>query len=213
MEVTYYGRGGGADFVRTFAGATVESGELTMNNDDELTCALTYWALGVSTGSSPTAGISVADRNPWLFSDANSKLTLFGTDFARFQDFTLSVENNLQEGRYIAPDADHPSGDAKDPYELTYGNADYELSATITVDDASLYNELLSPTVGGFDATMSFARSNGDTVDITASGCNIGDGDHAIPADSEKVEVETTMTPESLTVTVTDSNSSQGYLA
>jgi hypothetical protein len=212
MEVVYYGRGGGTDFVRTFPGCTPESGEVSMNNDDELTVSLSYWAMGVTVGSSPTSGISVADREPWLFSDASSQLSLFGASFARFQDFTLSIENNLSEGRYIAPDADHPSGDARDPYEITYGNAGYELSATITIEDNALYNELVSPTAGGFTAEMVFQRPNGDSITITADRCNITEGGHPIPAESEKVEVEVTMTPETLTITVEDSNSSAAYL-
>jgi len=212
MEVVYYGRGGGNDFVRTFQGCVPESGEISMNNDDELTVSLSYWALGVNVGSSPTAGISVPDVDPWLFSDASSQLSLFGSNFARFQDFTLSVSNNLEEGRYIVPDAEVPSGDGKDPYEITYGNVDYELSATITVEDNSLYNELVNPTSGGFTAEMAFTRSNGDTITITATGCNFADGAHPIPADSSKIEVEVTMTPESLTITVDDSNSSAAYL-
>lgn len=212
MEVVYYGRGGGNDFVRTFQGCVPESGEVSMNNDDELTVSLSYWALGVSVGSSPTTGVSVPDVDPWLFSDASSQLSLFSTSFARFMDFSLSISNNLEEGRYIVPDSEVPSGDGKDPYEITYGNVDYELSATIAIEDNSLYNELLNPTAGGFQAVMEFTRSNGDVLTITADGCNFDSGAHPIPADSSKVEVEVTMIPESLTITVDDSNSSSGYL-
>lgn len=208
MEVTYYGRGGGSDFVRTFQGATPESGEVSMNNDDELTVSLSYWALGVTVGSSPTTGIAVPDQDPWLFQDAASQLSLFGSNFARFMDFTLSISNNLEEGRYIVPDAEVPSGDGKDPYEITYGNVDYELSCTIAVEDNSLYNELVNSTAGGFTAQMSFERSNGDTITITADNCNFESGAHPIPADSEKIEVEVSMVPETLTITVEDSNDS-----
>ena len=213
MEVVYYGRGGGSDFVRTFQGCVPNSGELSMNNDDELTLSMSYWAMGVTVGSSPTSGISVPDVDPWLFSDASSQLSLFGTSFARFQDFALSIENNLEEGRYIVDDASTPSGDAKDPFEITYGNADYELTCTITIEDNSLYNELVNATDGGFDAVLEFTRGNGDTIKVTASGCNFSDGTHPIPAESGKVEVEVTIIPESLTITVDDSNSSSGYLA
>jgi len=213
LEAVYYGRGGGSDFVRTFQGCVPASGELQMNNDDELTVNLSYWALGVGTGSSPTAGISVPDRDPWLFSDAASQLSLFGSSFARFQDFTLSITNNLQEGRYIVDDAATPSGDAKDPYEITYGNAEYELSTTLTIEDDALYQELLNPTAGGFTAQMAFERSNGDTITITADGCNFAETPHTIPGESGKVEVEATIEPESITIEVQDSYSSAGYLA
>lgn len=212
LEAVYYGRGGGDDFVRTFQGCVPESGELAMNNDDELTLSMSYWAMGVETGSSPTAGISVPDQDPWLFADASSQLSLFGSSFARFQDFTLSISNNPEEGRYIVDDGNTPSGDARDPYEITYGNAGYELSATLTIEDNSLYNELVSPTAGGFTAEMAFERSNGDALTITAEGCNFADGAHPIPGESGKVEVEVTMTPESLTIVVEDSNSSASYL-
>lgn len=212
MEVTYYARGGGTDFVRTFPGCTPESAEVSMSNDEELTVSLSYWAMGVEDSDSPTSGISVPDRDPWLFSDASSQLSLFGTSFARFQEFTLSISNNLTEGRYIAPDADYPSGDARDPYEITYGNAGYELSATIVVEDDSLYNELISPTAGGFTAEMAFERPNGDTITITAERCNFSEGGHPIPAESDQIEVEVTMSPETLTIVVEDSNSSAAYL-
>ncbi|AGM11211.1 minor tail protein [Haloarcula hispanica tailed virus 2] len=212
IEAVYYGRGGGSDFVRTFNGCVPASGELSMNNDDELTLSMSYWAMGVSVGTSPTAGISVPDQDPWLFSDADSQLSLFGSSFARFMDFTLSIENNLEEGRYIVDDASTPSGDAKDPFEITYGNVDYELSATITIEDNSLYNELVNPTDGGFTATMAFSRGNGDTITVTANNCNFTEGAHPIPGESGKVEVEVTMIPESLTITVEDSNSTAAYI-
>jgi hypothetical protein len=183
-----------------------------MNNDDELTCSLSYWAMGVATGSSPSAGVSVPDIDPWLFSDASSQLSLFGTSFARFQDFTLSIENNLTEGRYIVDDASTPSGDSRDPYEITYGNVDYDLSATVTIEDDALYQELTDPTAGGFTAEMSFERSNGDSLTITADGCNFTDAPHGIPGESEKVEVEVSMVPETLTIEVSDSQSSASYL-
>lgn len=208
IEATYYGRDGGSDMVRTFAGCVPNSGEISMNEDDELTCSLSYWAMGVETGSSPTSGISVPQDNPWLFADASSQLSLFGTSFARFQDFTLSVENNLDDGRYIAPDEDHPTGDSRDPYELAYGNADYELNPTIVVEDAALYNELINPTSGGFTASLEFQRNgDGHLFRIEATGCQFTENEQPIPAESGKVEVEPTIIPNSLTITVESGDS------
>lgn len=208
IEAVYYGRGGGTDFVRTFQGCVPNSAELSMNNDDELTCSMSYWAMGAGTGTAPTTGISVPSQTPWLFSDATSQLTMFATTFARFQDWTLTIENNLEEGRYIAPAADHPTGDARDPFEITYGNADYELSTTLNVEDAALYEELLNPTAGGFTATLEFQRGgSGHLFKIEATGCQITEGEHPIPGESGKIEVEATIVPESLTVTVESSDS------
>lgn len=207
LEATYYGRGGGVDFVRTFQGCVPNSCELSMNEDDELTASLSYWAMGVTAGTSPTTGISVPSDDPWLFADASSQLTLFGTSFARFLDFSLSIENNLTEGRYIAPDADHPSGDSRDPFEITYGNADYELTATIVIEDDALYQELISPTAGGFTGTIEFQKGgSGDLFRITVNGCNFTEAPHEIPGESGRIEVEVTIQPESLTIEVEDSD-------
>lgn len=203
LEAVYYGRGGGDDFVRTFQGCVPASGELSMNEDDELTCSLSYWAMGVETGTSPTDSISVPDDDPWLFADASSQLELFSTTFARFIDWSLSIENDPTEGRYIAPDSDHPSGDSRDPYEITYGNADYELTATIVIEDDALYDELLNPTAGGFDAVIEFQRGgSGDLFRITASGCQFTEAPHEIPGESGRTEVEVTMQPTSLEIEV-----------
>ena len=207
IEAVYFGRGGGTDFVRTFNGCVPNSLELSANNDDELTATLSYWAQGVDPGDSPTTGISVHDRNPWLFADAASQLELFGTSFARFIDFSLSVENNLEEGRYIEPDA------GRDPFEITYGNVDFDLSATIAIEDDALYQELVDPTAGGFTSTIAFERPNGDTLTIEAKECNFNSAPHELPADSTTIEVETSMTPEDLVITVEDSNSTAAYLA
>lgn len=208
LEATYYGRGGGSDFVRTFAGATPNECTLETNNDDELTATLSYWAMGVTTGTSPTTGILVPSDDPWLFADASSQLSLFGTPFARFQDFSLSISNNLEEGRYIAPASTHPTGDSRDPYELTYGNAEYELTATLAIEDDALYQELINPSAGGFDAVIEFQRGgSGYLFRITCNGTNFTETPHEIPGESGKVEVEATMNPDSTTIEVESSDS------
>lgn len=208
LEAAYFARGtGSSDFVRTFAGCVPNSLDIEMNEDDELTASLSYWAMGVSTGTSPTTGVSVPDVNPWLFADASSKLSLF-EPFARFIDFTVSVENNLEEGRYIAPDADHPTSDARDPFEITYGNVDYEITATIAIEDDALYQELTNPTDGGFEAVIEFQRGgSGDLFRITANGCNFSDAPHDIPGESGKVEVEVTIQPTSLEIEIESDDS------
>lgn len=211
IEAVYYGRGGGTDFVRTFAGCAPNEGEITTNNDDELVANLTYWAMSVTPGTSPTGSISVPSYGPWIFADAASQLSLFSTTFARFVSFSLSIENNLEEGRYIVDDANHPSN-TRDPYELTYGNFDATLDATIAIEDDAIYQELVSPTDGGFSAVIEFERANGDTLKITGEGANFESAPHDLPEDSQTIEVETSMSLEGLTIEVEDSNISGAYL-
>lgn len=196
IEATYFGRGGGDDFVRSFIGCAPNSGELSTNNDDELTAQLDYWAMSVDTNQTATTGVGVLDRNPWLFADASSQLTLFDTEFARFQSFSLSVENNLEEGRYIVPDADHPTGNSREAFELTYGNMDYTLNATVAVSDDAIYEEMIDPTTGGFDGSIEFTKPTGETLRIELFGLNIDNAPHPLPEDATKIEVELEMTPE-----------------
>jgi hypothetical protein len=207
IEATHFGRGGGPPLVRTFTGCAPDSVEISMNADDELTASLTYYALGVETDTTPTSSISVPDTNPWLFADASSKLTLFGTTFARVVDFSVSINNSLEEGRYIAPDSAHPTGNAREAFEFTYGPAEYEVTATLVVEDTALYSELLTPTAGGFNMSIAFQRGgNGHLFEITGSGCRITDAPHDIPGEPGRVEVEATIQPNSMTITAESSD-------
>lgn len=200
-EATQFGRGGGSDFVRTFGSVAVMSGDIEVDNDSRLTTTLETEALSVSTGSAPTS-VSLPTADPWLFSDVSSDFSFAGTSFARLEDFTLSVDNGSSSNHYITS-----AVDAGDPYEILYGNISYDLSATITVDDDTLYQELVSSTSGGVAVNIEFTRSNGDTLTIDATGANLEEVPHDTPrGDDESVSVEASIIPESVTVTVEDSN-------
>jgi hypothetical protein len=201
IEAVLYGRGSGSNIVRTFDGCVPNSGELSISNDDELTVSLDYWGLGVSSGTSATSGISPPEADPWLFKDVSSSLSLFGTSFARVQDFSLTIENNLQEGRYL----DDTTG--VDPFEILYGNLGYSLEPTIRVTDNAIYNELTSPTAGGFEASMEFTRPNGNTLTITCTECQIESAPHDLPSGSDPIEPDVSITPLGVEITVEDSAS------
>lgn len=194
------------NFVRTFEGCAPQSGEITVTSEEELKCTLDYIAMGVSTGTSITS-VSTPSRSPWLFHDVASNLSLFGTSFARVDDFSLSVTNNIEDGRYIE------DTEAPDPFELTYGATDYELSATITIDDNSIYNELISPTSDGFTAQLEFEKpGSGENLRITCSKCNITTAPHNIPAEETVVSADVTIIPESVTVKVEDTSANTAYV-
>lgn len=195
------------DFVRTFTGAAPQSGEITMTNEEELKTTLEYIAMGVTTGTSQTESPSVPSRDPWLFHDTASDLSLFGTSFARVSDFSLSVTNNMEPGRYIE------STEAPDPFEITYGITEYELNTTITIDDDSVYSELNSPTADGFTAEIEFEKpSSGENLRITCDNCNISDAPHGVPAEETTIDVDVTIIPESVTVKVEDTTQSNTYI-
>lgn len=211
VEATHFGRGGASDFVRTFNTVVPTEGELSVDNEGRLTCTLSTIALGVSTGSSPTSAPSFPDINPWLFSDISSNFSYAGATFARFEEFTLTINQNSGARHYVE------SSRSPDPYEILYGGqVSYDLTANLTVVDDTLYNEALNPTDGGTDASMRFTRANGDYVDISAKAGNMSEVPHPTPrgegAEDDTVQVEASIIPESLTIEVTDSNSSSSYL-
>lgn len=202
VEATQYGRGGGSDFVRTFGSVGAMSGEIAVDNDSRLTTTLETEALSVSTGSSPTS-VSLPTADPWIFSDISSDFTYAGTTFARLTDFTLSIDNQNSSKHYITS-----SVSAGDPYEILYGNISYDLSATIVVDDDTLYNDLITAPSGGGSVNIAFTRGNGDTLTIDGTAANLEEAPHDTPrGDDEAVSVEASLIPEQMTVTVEDSNS------
>lgn len=193
-----------SDFVRTFGGCAVASGEISMDNENQLEVDMDLYAMSVSPGGSPTAGISVPDREKWIFSDATSNLTLFGTSFARVTDFSVSMDNGLEAQYYIE------STNAPDPFELLYNIIEYQLDCTIAVDDNTLYNQLVNNTDTKFTAQIEFQRPNGDSLRITATECSIESAPHDIPEDDQVIEVDVSLVPEGLKVEVEDSNTADG---
>jgi hypothetical protein len=202
-EAVYYApqSSSASDFVRTFGGCAVSSGEITMDNENQLEVDLDLDAMSVSPGGSATAGVSVPDHDKWIFSDAKSNLSLFGTTFARVNDFSVSMDNGLEAKYYIE------SGNAPDPFELLYNIIQYQLSTTITVDDNTLYNQLVSNTDTKFESKVTFQRPNGDSLRIMATGCQLESAAHPIPDDDRAIEVDVGIIPEGLEVKVEDSNS------
>ena len=211
VEAAHFGRGGADDFVRTFNTVVPTEGEISVDNEGRLTTTLSTIALGVNPGSSATSAPTFPDINPWLFSDISSNFSFAGETFARLEEFTLSINQNSGARHYIE------SSRSPDPYEILYGGqVSYDLTANIVVVDNTLYNEALNPTDGGSEASIAFTRANGDTVDITAASGNLSEVPHATPrgegAEDDTVQVEASIIPESLTITVTDSNSGSAYL-
>lgn len=206
LEVNFYGRGGGSDFVRTYAGCVPNSGTIEVTDEDKLQLSLDYWAQGVTPSTSATTGITTESYDPWLFHDASSKLTLFSTEFARLQSFSMDIGNNLQPGYYI----EDTSG--VDPFELLYGNLDLSLDPTIRVVDDAIYTRLVDNQTE-FSASMAFTRANGDALTIDLTGCQIESAPHTLPEGSGPVDVDVSIVPNDITITVEDSNSSAGYLA
>jgi len=203
-EATYFGRGGASDFVRTFTGMTPPSGTISTDNEGRLTTELDMVAMGVSTGTSSTS-VAADGRDPWLFHDIESDLSLFGTSYARVTEFELEISANVSPRHYIQ------SATGKDPFEILNGNIEYELSATIVPDDDSLYSELKSRSDAG-SANLQFYKSTDDErLRIELSNIGIESGGHPMPEEGAP-EVDVTIIPESVTVKVEDTQATSAYV-
>lgn len=192
------------DFVRTFGGCAVASGDISMDSQNQLEVDMDLYAMSVSPGGSPTSGVSVPEQEKWIFSDTSSNLSLFTTNFARVTDFSISMDNGLESNYYIE------SSNAPDPFELLYNIIEYQLNATIAVDDNTLYNQLVNNTETKFEASIEFERPNGDALRIIATGCQMQAAPHDIPEDDQTIEVDVSIIPEGLEIRVEDSNSADG---
>jgi hypothetical protein len=187
VEATYYGTGGSqSDFVRTFVGNAPDAGTISVDNESRLTVDLDFIAQGVTTGSSPT-DVSAASGSPWLFHDAQSNLSLAGTSYARVTDFEWELSNNVNPRHYIH------DGDAQDPFEIPFGNADHEVSATITPSDDQLYQDLIGRDDAG-TASIAFEREN-QKLTFTFDKIGFTEAGHPM-ADEGSPEVGITIVPD-----------------
>lgn len=205
VEATYFGRGGGDDFVRTFAGITPTSVTLTTDNESRLSTEMETIAMGVSPGTSPTTGITADTRDPFLFDDVSSNLSIAGTTYARVTEFEHELTTNASPEYYIAQES------GRDPFEVLYANAEHELTATVKPTDDSLYQSLLGADDAG-EATITFEKPNGDSIEYVASNVGLEEVPYSFPEEGA-AEVSVTLIPNSVTITVVDTQSTGAYLS
>jgi hypothetical protein len=204
IEAVAYGRGTGNDFVRTFTGAAPPSVTLSVDNESRLQTDLDFVAMGVTEGDSPTS-VSADTRDPWIFDDVESDLSLNGNTYCRVTDFEHELTTNVDPRHYICSDA------GRDPFEVLYANAEHELSVTVTVVNDDLYNDLLGADDAG-DATIQFTKpSNGEVLRYEASNIGIEEAPHTIPEEGA-YEVDLTIIPDSAVIKVTDTQTSSAYV-
>lgn len=188
-------------FDRIFNGVVFGSGNITVSEDEKLQMDVSYSALGVEKNGTWTKNQDVPDRPIWSFNNVSSNLSFAGITFARLQDFDLEIEQNVSVDYYVE--------DGDGAFEITYGRPTITLNATITVTDASIWDELTSDT--SFSTSIAFSKSDADlTIDL--ADCDIRSAPHGIPEEG-KEEVEVELAAESVTATVEDQESTSAYLA
>lgn len=197
----------GSVIVYTFTGAVVGSGSISNETDGgELVVELDYSALDYTDTETFTGvqNVTELDDSTWSFKDVSSNFTIFNTEFCRLQDFELEIGQNISSDYYMCAETDGK------PKEITYGNFDAELSATVTITDKSLYTELVNGDTK-FDGNIQFTRDNGDTLDINLSGCKIRSAPHDVPEEG-KIDVDVTIAVGDVDVEMVDTIYNASYL-
>lgn len=210
LEANYYAGPDGSDMSRAYVGCMPGTGSIEVNNEEELQLSLDVRALGLTADTyddsrTPTTGVTLPDRSPWKFSKLNSDLSLFGTTFARLEDFTLDIDNQPTTERYIE------SNEAPEPYEVLYGPGDWSLTVDLAITDSAVYQELVGPTSGGFSGSIEFVKNTNETLNISLSDCQIPNAPHTIPEEG-KILTSVEVNVRDLTITVDDSVGSTAYV-
>ena len=130
---------------------------------------------------------------PFFFSSGHFKV--FGQQFLKVTNLTLTINNNLQDKRFIGV-GNKSIKDAL-PAQRTY-----EVSFTALVTDNQLFEELLNQTEVGDTAstllTLQFDKANGEQILMKFQDYFLNSANFTIPDDKGPITVEGTVMPRTL---------------
>ena len=137
-----------------------------------------------------TATNAAETREPFFFSDGTFKL--LGNTFLKINSLTLTMNNNLQDRRFIGVGS-------KDVGESIPAQRTYEISFTGHVSDDALYTALLNDSE---DTTQTieliFTKANGENITLKFDDYFISANNFPIPDDKGPLVVEATVMPRTL---------------
>ena len=207
------------NFVRVARGNRVNSMTLTANENEEvkMTMDLNTRAVtaipqttsyqsrgGQDTNTSlfnfPTGTGSEGFLEPFFFSDGN--ISIFGNQFLKITNFTLTMNNNLQDKRFIGV----TNRGIKSAFPA---QRNYEISLTALVTDDTLFTELLNTTEndgdgndGGSDMesllSLTFTKDNGETFTLSFKDYFTSANSWTIPDDKGPITADATFMPRNL---------------
>ena len=206
------------NFVRVARGNRVNTLTMSANENEELKMTLDLNSRAVTVIpqdlASPSTGYEarggqVTDTSlfnytseashlePFFFSDGT--ISIYGTQFLKITNFTLTINNNLQDKRFVGIGGKG----IKDgiPAQRTY-----EISLTALVTDDTLFTELLNNdennTAGATPSTsidLVFTKDSGESLTMTFDDYYTTSNTWTIPDDKGPVTVEATLMPRTLT--------------
>ena len=130
---------------------------------------------------------------PFFFS--SGLFSVFGQQFLKVTNLTLTINNNLQDKRFIGVGS-------KSIKEAIPAQRNYEVSFTAMVTDDKLFEELLNQTEVEDTAstllTLQFDKANGEQILIKLQDYYLSAANFTIPDDKGAITVEGTVMPRTL---------------
>jgi len=130
---------------------------------------------------------------PFFFS--SGLFSVFGQQFLKVTNLTLTINNNLQDKRFIGVGN-------KSIKEALPAQRTYEVSFTAMVTDDKLFEELLNQTEVGDTSstllTLQFDKANGEQILIKLQDYYLSAANFTIPDDKGPITVEGTVMPRTL---------------
>ena len=199
--------GGDEVFTRFYTGNRVNTLTMTAAENMELTMSLdlnSKTTLKAPTGYRSRRG--VADETslsnfrddktefltPFMFSDGT--ISMFGQDYIRLTNMTLTINNNLQDKRFIG-------NYNKGTKEALPAQRTYELTFSGFVTDDAIYNELISDIEVAQTASnasrikLHFVKDDGEYIKLEFRKYMLTTSTWPIPDDKGPVQVEMTIMP------------------
>tara|TARA_R110001583_G_scaffold30210_8_gene104698 strand:- start:18427 stop:19992 length:1566 start_codon:yes stop_codon:yes gene_type:complete len=197
------------NFVRIARGNRVNTFTLTANENEEVkmtmdlnTAAVTpipqttaYEARGGQADNSGLFNFTAQPTHlePFFFSDGT--IEVYGTTFLKITNFTLTINNNLQDKRFVGV------GD-KGFKEGIPAQRTYEIAITALVTDDTLFTELLNQDENNNTAQsikLVLTKDSGESLTLEFDDYFTSANTWTVPDDKGAITVEATLMPRTLT--------------
>jgi len=130
---------------------------------------------------------------PFFFHDGS--LSIFGQQFLKISNFTLTINNNLQEKRFVG-------NYKKGSKSILPAQRMYEITLSGLVTDSLLFDQLLNeaenPSTSGQMIELTFTKENGENITLKFTDYFVSAANFPIPEDNSPFIVDATIMPRTL---------------
>jgi hypothetical protein len=188
------------DIIYEFLGCKVNTATFkTSGADQKLVCDVAFM------GCKPVKGTTVETLTPitlseYVFKEGSFSIsTMYAAAKARVHEFSLTVNNNLEE---------EPAPGQQYPYDLVEGYQEYEMTLGVTVENTEEWDEFVDETDPTYTFTAVFTRGASDTITFTGD-CKLKGGPLDIDQNAIKQSLE--FVPIDVTITTVDSTAAYPF--